>query len=64
MDDTVVEAKPAVALLGALRKAGVPAEMHTFQGGGHGFGLGKTNGTRTWPFLLEAWPADNVFAAR
>ena len=40
----------------ALKAAKVPAEMHLFPNGGHGYGLrkhGKT--TDTWPSLAEAW---------
>jgi acetyl esterase/lipase len=40
----------------ALRKAKIPAEMHLFERGGHGFGLGPP-GTpvAAWPNLFLAW---------
>ena len=40
----------------ALRKTGVPAEMHVFVTGGHAFGLRPTESPITrWPQLAETW---------
>lgn len=40
----------------ALQKAGVPAELHVLDTGGHGFGLGVNGGEpATWPALCAAW---------
>jgi acetyl esterase/lipase len=40
----------------ALRKAGVPAEIHLYAKGGHAFGLRRTALAATaWPELAEAW---------
>jgi dipeptidyl aminopeptidase/acylaminoacyl peptidase len=40
----------------ALKKAGVPAEMHIYAQGGHAFGLRKTKFPVTdWPELVEKW---------
>lgn len=40
----------------ALKKAGVPAEMHLYAEGKHGFGLRRTNSPITrWPELVETW---------
>ena len=40
----------------ALRRAGVPVELHQFRSGGHGWGLGKTGSEpAAWPQLLLAW---------
>jgi acetyl esterase/lipase len=40
----------------ALRKAGVPAEMHLFVKGGHAFGLRPIEAPITrWPQLVETW---------
>jgi hypothetical protein len=41
----------------ALRKAGVPAELHIYSTGGHGFGL-RPNNTQApgdWPGRLDLW---------
>jgi acetyl esterase/lipase len=54
--DTTVPAENAVAYYLALRKAGVPAEMHIFKEGPHGTGLGLSNpALAVWPQLLAAW---------
>jgi acetyl esterase/lipase len=40
----------------ALKAAGVPAEMHLFPDGGHGYGLRKKQkSTDVWPDLAAAW---------
>ena len=39
-----------------LKKAGVPAELHIYAQGGHGFGLRRTKDPITgWPELAETW---------
>jgi acetyl esterase/lipase len=55
-DDPVVDVTNTVVFFEALKKAGVPAEMHLYAHGGHGFGLRPTNLPITrWPELAEAW---------
>lgn len=55
-EDTGVPAENSIAFYLALRKAKVPAEMHIFLKGPHGFGLGqKIEGTSAWPGLCEKW---------
>ena len=40
----------------ALKRAGVPVEMHLYGQGGHAFGLRRTNLPVTaWPKLVETW---------
>jgi len=40
----------------ALKKAGVPVELHLYAQGGHAFGLRRTKAPVTrWPALVEAW---------
>ena len=54
--DTVVPAENSVDFYLALRRAGVPAELHVFENGRHGFGLGgKDAPVAAWPELLLAW---------
>jgi acetyl esterase/lipase len=44
-----------LALFTALRAAGVPAELHVYERGGHGFGfLGRSPEFLTWP--VAGWP--------
>jgi acetyl esterase/lipase len=40
----------------ALKKAGVPVEMHLYAQGGHAFGLRRAKFPATaWPQLVETW---------
>ncbi len=55
-EDRGVPAENSIAFYLALRKAGVPAELHSFRTGRHGLGLAAgTAGTRAWPKLCEQW---------
>lgn len=54
--DTGVPAENSVAFYLALRKAKVPAELHIFAKGQHGFGLGKKDlAASTWPSVCAEW---------
>jgi acetyl esterase/lipase len=54
--DTGVPAENSVLFYLALRKAKVPAEMHIYEKGGHGFGLApKDPVLSTWPERCAAW---------
>jgi len=55
-EDTVVPAENSVHYYLALRKAGVPAEMHVFEKGAHGVGLANDNPALSqWSALLANW---------
>jgi acetyl esterase/lipase len=46
----------AIAYSLALKRHGVPVELHIFQKGGHGYGLRKTaNPVCGWPSLCDGW---------
>ena len=63
--DTVVPVENAVAYFLALRKAGVPAEMHVFKDGPHGTGLGMLDPSLAeWPRLLANWLKASGFLKR
>ncbi len=54
--DATVPAENSIQYYLALRKAGVPAELHIFRNGPHGTGLGMTNeALGEWPRLLTNW---------
>ena len=59
MDDAAVPVENSLQLLATLRAAGVPAEAHLFQEGGHGFGIRLIAGrpAAVWPGLALAWAA-------
>ena len=63
IDDPQVPVGNLVAFFEALRKAGVPCELHLFEKGGHGFGIRGAVGTPTaaWPKLFLAWGASRGF---
>lgn len=58
-EDKPVPAENSVMFYLALRKAGVPAELHCYEKGRHGLGLirGKryAPGVVTWPTMCENW---------
>jgi acetyl esterase/lipase len=55
-DDKTVPVENSIAFYQACKKARVPVEMHIWQNGEHGFGLGKP-GTPVsrWPALCADW---------
>ena len=55
-DDKVVPVQNSVNYYLALRKHGIPAEMHIFEHGKHGVGLATDDKTLSqWTTLLEDW---------
>jgi acetyl esterase/lipase len=55
-EDTAVPAENAIHYFLALRKAGVPAEMHVFEKGPHGVGLANDSPSLSpWSSLLATW---------
>jgi acetyl esterase/lipase len=57
-DDPIAAIDNSLIMFDALRRAKVPSEMHVFEKGGHGFGMGELPSTdRSWPMLFERWLA-------
>jgi acetyl esterase/lipase len=55
-EDTAVPPENSVLFYLALRKAGVPAELHVYEKGRHGVGLAPADPVlSSWPNLLAAW---------
>jgi acetyl esterase/lipase len=55
-DDYVDGVNQSLVYYAALKKAGVPVEMHLYAQGGHAFGLRPTQLPIThWPQLADAW---------
>lgn len=51
-----VNAENSVMMYLALKRAGVPAELHVYATGGHGFGMRPSdNPASTWPKRCEEW---------
>ena len=54
--DPGVPFQNSVIFAEALRAHGVAVELHVFDHGPHGFGLGKNDEVlKTWPALCETW---------
>ena len=55
-DDPIYDVKNSLVYCAALKKAGVPVEMHLHAQRGHAFGLRRTKFPVTaWPQLVETW---------
>jgi acetyl esterase/lipase len=55
-DDPMVPVRKSVEIFQAWKGAGLPAELHIYESGGHGFGmLKKTKASDAWPIAFEAW---------
>jgi acetyl esterase/lipase len=55
-NDNVDRVEDSLSYYAALKKAGIPVEMHLYAQGGHAFGLRRTKFPVTaWPRLVETW---------
>lgn len=54
-DDNAVPVANSIDYYMALKKNNVPAEMHLYENGGHGFGLGISGTNQYWPKDCENW---------
>ena len=61
IDDDVVPAANSIAFTEALARNKVPAEMHLYQSGGHGFGLHNKTTKDEWMERLRNWLTMNGF---
>ena len=63
MTDTAVPVENSLMFAAALRKAGVPFELHIYERGPHGFGLGGSDPIlSTWPARCADWLRVHGFA--
>lgn len=62
-DDATVPVRNSLAFYDALRAAKVPAELHVFEHGRHGFGLAPDDPVlSTWTLLAAQWLASHDWA--
>ena len=55
-DDGAVPVENSISYFLALKKYKIPAELHIYEKGGHGFGLAKNMGSVSqWPEACENW---------
>jgi len=61
-DDPIAPVENSLLMFSALRAAKAPGELHVFQSGRHGWGIGEP-GTevRAWPELFATWARRNGF---
>jgi len=58
-DDNGVKVQNSIAFYDALKKNGVPAEIHLYEQGGHGFGMNNKTSSDKWMDWLQAWMKKN-----
>jgi acetyl esterase/lipase len=64
-DDAVVPVENTLLFYRALHDAGVPVEMHVYEHGQHGFGLGQDDAAlATWPALCAEWMRRHAWLTR
>jgi dipeptidyl aminopeptidase/acylaminoacyl peptidase len=54
-DDNKVKVENSIIFYNALMKNKVPAEMHLYEKGSHGFGLNNTTSPDKWTDWLKVW---------
>ncbi len=55
-DDTAVPVENSIRYYLGLKNHKVPAEMHVYTNGGHGYGMGRSQNTESsWPGALKRW---------
>ncbi|KIQ19807.1 1,4-beta-xylanase [Flavobacterium sp. MEB061] len=60
-DDNVVLPENSINYYLALKKNGVTAELHLYEKGGHGFGLGVNDTSKFWTKACEEWLKSNGY---
>ncbi|CAD0008949.1 alpha/beta hydrolase fold domain-containing protein [Flavobacterium chungangense] len=63
-DDKAVPVENSINYYLALKKEKVPAEMHLYENGGHGFGLGVKGTNTFWPETCKKWLAVNDYTLK
>jgi len=56
LDDNVVPVQNSINYALALKKFKTPCELHIYESGGHGYGMGQSNDTESsWPEACKRW---------
>ena len=58
-DDGGVKVQNSIVFYDALQKNGVPAEIHLYEKGGHGFGMNNKTSSDKWMDWLKTWMQKN-----
>lgn len=60
-DDRAVPVENSIHYYLSLKNYCVPAEMHIYENGGHGYGLGTDTTHNSWPIACELWLKEHKF---
>lgn len=60
-DDKTVPVENSINYYLALKQHHIPVEMHIYETGGHGFGLGTEGTNKDWPKACEKWLDTNGY---
>lgn len=63
-DDKSVPVENSINYYLALKQNKIPVEMHLYENGGHGFGLGVEGTTKNWSTACEKWLITNGFITK
>jgi acetyl esterase/lipase len=63
-DDKAVPVENSINYYLALKQHQVPVEMHIYENGGHGFGLGVQGTNKNWSKACEKWLISNGFSPK
>lgn len=63
-DDKSVYVENSINYYLALKQHNISTEMHIYENGGHGFGLGVQGTNVNWPDACEKWLASNGYIAK
>lgn len=56
LDDNAVPVQNSINYALALKKYRIPCELHLYEAGGHGYGMGRTTDTESsWPEACKKW---------
>ncbi len=62
MDDNTVPIQNSIDYALALNKNKISCELHIYEKGGHGYGMGRSTGTEsTWPEACKKWLKENGY---
>lgn len=63
-DDKSVFVENSMNYYLALKQNNIPTEMHIYENGGHGFGLGMQGTNVNWPIACEKWLTSNGYITK
>ena len=62
IDDAAVPVQNSIIYAMALHKNNIPCELHLYQSGGHGYGMGRTANTESsWAVACKKWLSMNGY---